>query len=93
MEKYTRKLHFCHHLLIFVDFISSGTQNVMIAKRLIATDIHFCFFVFQQAHDGPAGHALCEVPPEPVWPHHRARHHQQKPCEVQTQRPHRSARG
>lgn len=63
-------------------------------KKLdVSKMINLCSAVFQQAHDGPAGHALCEVPPEPVWPHHRARHHQQKPCEVQTQRPHRSARG
>ncbi len=65
----TRKWHFCHNLLIFV---SSDSQNEMIAKRLIATDIHFfCFFMFfskpmmdllvmlcAKYHLNPSGHTI-----------------------------------
>uniref|UniRef100_A0A672KRR0 Cordon-bleu WH2 repeat protein like 1 n=1 Tax=Sinocyclocheilus grahami TaxID=75366 RepID=A0A672KRR0_SINGR len=68
---YTRKWHFCHHLLIFVDFISSDTQNEMGKALEYRTDIHFCFFVFfskpmmdllvmlcAKYHLNPSGHTI-----------------------------------
>lgn len=72
-------------------------SEISICKMLIYGR-HFDFnklscCVFQQTHDGSAGYALRQVPPEPVRSHYWAHHHQQKPRQVQTQRFDRSSRG